>query len=150
MGSNAHYLFKNFLIKKNKTMLYLQESCMCSLKRMQKLWLRTCRRGIFLLSLTTPTWSLQINLWCISGGPPRRSRLHLQNYCCCHLLFWVFFCNVILFLCLCRWSLPLWLLEWALTRLMCDLLSITPSANLLRIIIRRVDVQVGIILILLC
>lgn len=65
-------------------------------------------------------------------------------------VFIVMFPHVILCLCLCRWSLPLWLLEWALTRLMCDLLSITPSANLLKIIIRRVDVQVGIILILLC
>lgn len=64
---------------------------MCSPKRMQKLWLQTCRRRIFLLSRTTPTWSLQINLWCINGGPPRRSRLHLQSCCCCQLFF---FCNV--------------------------------------------------------
>lgn len=63
------------------------------------------------------------------------------------VVFFIFFImcpHVIFFLYLCRWSLPLWLLEWALTRLMCDLLSITPSANLLKIIIRRVDVQVGI------
>lgn len=51
--------------------------------------------------------------------------------------------SVVVFVQMCRWSLPPWRSAWASTKLTYGLLSITPSASPSKITIKRVDVQVA-------
>lgn len=124
-------------------LLCLQVLCTCFPRRMQKMLLLTFESGIFLPSHTMPTCNPPTKLLFINTGPPRGFRCKPERLLLPVSIRPCVLTSAMLFVLLCRWSLPLWRSAWASTKLTCGLLSITPSASPLKIIIRRADVQVA-------